>query len=287
MVFLIIAAALILLFAIFLFLTAPNVGRKDRMKPFEKQYIAHRGLYDNETDAPENSLPAFRLAVENGYGIELDLQTTTDGRLVVFHDANLERICGVDKMLYDCSYDELMQLSLAKSKERIPLFSEVLELVDGRVPLIVEIKGEGDWKKTTELAAFFLDNYKGLYCVESFHFGAVHWYRKHRPNVIRGQLSLDYFKWHSKQPWIAKLALSDLWMNFLSRPDFIAYDHRQAYRLSYRIVRSLFPVENVAWTVQSQQELEKARKIFHCFIFDSFIPDADKADEAILKERRH
>ena len=85
----------------------PNRGRKEKMKVFEKQYIAHRGLFDNESEAPENSIPAFQRAVQQGYGIELDVQLTTDNRLVVFHDETLQRMCGFDKKLTDCSYDEL------------------------------------------------------------------------------------------------------------------------------------------------------------------------------------
>ena len=275
MVFIYIAAALLVIAGAFLFMVWPNLGRRERMKPFEAQYIAHRGLHDNATDAPENSLPAFQKAVENGYGIELDVQLSSDGKLVVFHDGTLKRMCGPDKELYKCTFEELTSYNLAQSGEHMPLFSEVLAIIDGKVPLIVEIKPEGDSVKTAQAAASFLDGYRGIYCVESFDAKAMRWYRKNRPDVIRGQLSLDYFKWHSPLPWIAKLALSDLLQNCFSRPDFIAYDHRQAYRLSYRIIRRLFPVENVAWTVQSQEELKKAGKIFQCFIFDSFIPDSE------------
>ena len=278
MIYVLIALLVIaVLFLLFLYLIMPNrTNRHSQMKPFEEVYVAHRGLYNNETNAPENSLNAFRLAVENGYGIELDVQRTTDGKLVVFHDGNLKRICGVDKMLCECSYQELQKLRLADSDQRIPLFSEVLRVIGGKVPLVVEIKSEGECMKTVADAAEMLDNYKGIYCIESFHAGVVKWVRRNRPDVIRGQLALDHFKWKTKLPWIEKLVLSDLMMNFMSRPDFIAYDHRYAYRLSYRLLRRIFPVENVAWTVQSQAELEKAKKIFQCIIFDSFIPDEDK-----------
>ena len=269
------AAAVVLLFGLYLFLIKPNLGRREMMKTYEKQYIAHRGLYDNATDAPENSLNAFRKAVENGYGIELDVQLTTDGKLVVFHDGSLKRMCGADKMLWKCCFDELEKLKLAQSEERIPLFSDVLAVVGGKVPLIVEVKSEGDCVKTAMAAAELLDKYDGTYCVESFAPSAVKWYRKNRPDVIRGQLSMDYFRSGSPLPWIAKLALSDLWLNCVSRPDFIAYDHSQADRLSYRICRKIFPVENVCWTVKNQEQLDKAKKIFDVYIFDSFIPDSD------------
>lgn len=274
----IIIAALAAAFGVWLFMVKPNCGRRERMKPFEERYIAHRGLFDNGGPAPENSLPAFRRAVEAGYGIELDVQRTSDGKLVVFHDSTLERICGDKRRLYDCTFEELQKLRLLDSEERIPLFSDVLAVIGGKVPLVVEIKSDGNWRACTEETAEMLDGYEGIYCLESFRAGVLKWFRKNRPDVIRGQLSLDYFKWHSEQPFIAKLALSDLMLNFLSRPDFISYDHSQANRLSYRLIRRLFPVENVCWTVKSQAELEKARKIFKCFIFDSFIPDEGESE---------
>lgn len=274
----IIIAALAAAFGVWLFMVKPNCGRRERMKPFEERYIAHRGLFDNGGPAPENSLPAFRRAVEAGYGIELDVQRTSDGKLVVFHDSTLERICGDKRRLYDCTFEELQKLRLLDSEERIPLFSDVLAVIGGKVPLVVEIKSDGNWRACTEETAEMLDGYEGIYCLESFRAGVLKWFRKNRPDVIRGQLSLDYFKWHSEQPFIAKLALSDLMLNFLSRPDFISYDHSQANRLSYRLIRRLFPVENVCWTVKSQAELEEARKIFKCFIFDSFIPDEGESE---------
>ncbi len=113
-----------------------------------KSNISHIAVFfDNESEAPENSIPAFQRAVQQGYGIELDVQLTTDNRLVVFHDETLQRMCGFDKKLTECSYDELKHYRLAKSDEKIPLFDEVLKVIDGKVPLIVEVKSEGDWKK--------------------------------------------------------------------------------------------------------------------------------------------
>lgn len=267
-----ITAASVALIGLYLYAIKPNSDRTSKMKPYEERMIAHRGLFDNNSSLPENSVASFRLAVENGYGIELDVQLTADKKLVVFHDENLKRMCGIDKILHKCSYKELQQYRLADSNERIPLFSEVLSVIGGKVPLIVEIKSEGDWKTTTQMTAELLDHYSGLYVIESFHPGAVKWFRKKRPDIIRGQLSMDYFKHGEKLPWIIKFLLTNLMLNFISRPDFIAYDHTQADQLSYKICRKLFKVENVAWTIQNEDDLRKARKNFNCFIFDGFIP---------------
>ena len=180
----------LLLLAIWLFLIAArHDGRMDRYKGV---YFAHRGLHgtlDIYPDAaPENSLAAFSRAVENGYGIELDVRLTADGELVVFHDDTLTRVTGVDKKVRELTLAELRGLSLLGTDERIPLFSEVLELVDGKVPLLVEIKEDGMDLTTARQAVKELWDYRGEYIMESFNplsLGAV---KKANPSVLRGFL---------------------------------------------------------------------------------------------------
>ena len=257
----------------YLYSILPETKRKERMKPLEQQYIAHRGLFDNSTNRPENSINAFAKAVEEGYGIELDVQLTADKELVVFHDESLLRMCGINKKLRECSYSELKKYKLGNSDESIPLFKDVLDVIDGKVPLIGEVMSDGDWKATTKKMAVLMDNYEGYYCMESFHPFAVKWFRDNRPDVIRGQLSTNYWKDNLNRKWYEKFALTNLLVNCISRPDFIAYNHKWKNNLSYRICRRLFPVENVAWTIKNQEELEEAEKTFDVIMFDSFIPE--------------
>ena len=141
-------------------------NRPERMP---KVYYAHRGLHDNDSEAPENTLAAFRLAVEKGYGIELDVQVTRDGRAVVAHDYNLQRICGVDKDIDAVTYEELKKYPILNSQETVPLFADVLELVNGQVPLIVELKCKNRKSLVCEMADSLLKDYKGIYCIESFN----------------------------------------------------------------------------------------------------------------------
>ena len=257
----------------YLWQIAPDTRRKKRMKPFEEQYIAHRGLFDPDAGIPENSLPAFHRAVDAGYGIELDVQMTTDHRLVVFHDDNLKRMCGTDQVLTDCCWEDLKRLKLNGTDKRIPLLDEVLSVIGGKVPLIVEIKPRGPWLETARRTAKRLDWYKGIYCIESFHPLVVSWFRKYRPDVIRGQLALDFF--HSRDEMIlpGKIILSNLLLNSLARPDFIAYHFQHAGQPTFRLMRKLFRAEYVAWTVKSQEELQQAKKDFDVILFDSFLPD--------------
>lgn len=253
---------------VYIFLVAPRMFHKPDRKPFYCRHYAHRGLFDNETEAPENSLRAFAKAVEADYGIELDVQLSKDDVLVVFHDATLERMCGVKGNVWDFTYDELQELTLAKSGERIPKFEEVLNLVDGKVPLIVEYKLDRVQTKVCELGNKLLKEYKGAYCIESFHPLAVKWYRKNRPDVLRGQLSMNFkeeYKAHKEY-----IFLTYLLTNVATRPDFIAYQHSDASNISRKICRVLGAL-SVTWTIKNQKQYEAVKDEFDLFIFDSCI----------------
>lgn len=261
----------IILFILYLFLVAPRMFGKPDRTPLYGVLYAHRGLFDNQTDAPENSLPAFRKAVEAGYGIEFDVQLSKDGIPVVFHDANLKRMCGIDGSVWEYDLEELQQMKLAGSDATIPTFEEVLKVIDGKVPLIIEYKLDVAQTKVCELTNEMLSHYKGVYCIECFHPLALIWYRKHRPDIVRGQLCMEYWKEEKYRGNPLFLLLSYLVTNVATRPDFIAYQHSDASNLSRRVARRLGAL-SVAWTIKNQEQLEEAKKHFDLFIFDSFIP---------------
>ncbi len=238
---------------------------------FRKKYFAHRGLYDNLGEAPENSMEAFRRAVDAGYGFELDVQMTKDGIPVIFHDSTLERMCGVKKELGDCTYEELQQFTLAGSGERIPKLEDMLRMVGGRVPLIVEIKSE---KKDVSFCAVIdrmLRDYQGEYCIESFNPLVLMWYRKHHNSVVRGQLASN-FRMDGNHKNVIHFFMTHLLLNFLTGPDFIAYNHQFKEEPGRRICRALYGHPAVAWTIRSREELEKMSKEFDVFIFENFLP---------------
>ncbi len=263
---------LVILVVFYLMMIYPDTSRKAKMRPYEETFIAHRGLFNNK-DIPENSLPAFRKAVENGYGIELDVQLTTDDQLVVFHDASLKRMTGIDKNLTDCSFEELQRYRLLDTDETIPLFLEVLNTLKKDTPLIIEIKPEGRYIETVQKAVEMMRDYDGLYNMESFNPEVVRYLRMNEPQIIRGQLSCNYFRdKNSKLNPLIKFVMVYLLTNFYNRPDYIAYDCKSCDNLSFRINSLLFKAECVAWTVQSQEEYEKIKHLYKCFIFDSFIP---------------
>lgn len=260
---------IVIIAILYLWVIMPRITPRP-MKEFKGWYYAHRGFHDNKSEAPENSLKAMQLAVDNGYGIELDVQLTKDEKVVVFHDANLKRVCGVDAKVNSMTYEELQKLRLLDSDEKIPLFSDVLKVIDGRVPLIMEVKMVNAKTRVCELANKELEGYKGLYCMESFHPFAVRWFRKNRPDVVRGQLSANFKKEGQKegvQEWLVHMLI----INLLGRPDFVAYSHKSANNISRNLTR-MFGATAVAWTIRSQEELDRNRKKFDLFIFEGFRP---------------
>jgi glycerophosphoryl diester phosphodiesterase/acylphosphatase len=270
---------LFVLLVLWLIAIRPENGRRERMRAFSKTYIAHRGLHDKEAGIPENSLAAFKRAVEAGYGIELDVRLTRDGQLAVVHDDKLKRVAGLDKRVTQMTMSEVREVRLWGTEEQIPTFQEVLKMVDGRVPLVVEIKCEDRHylKEICENTAFWLDNYRGLTCVESFHPLVLNWFRRHHPQTLRGQLS-DRFRKGGPFKALGGFFLSLCLCNFLTRPDFIAYNIHYATLLRYQMIRFLHGF-GVGWTVRSKEELQGAKRDFEAFIFEDFLPGKPKLEE--------
>ena len=259
------------LVVLYLILVGPRTFGVVDKEPFQGRNYAHRGLFDNASHAPENSLAAIRKAVEAGYGIEWDVQLSKDDVPVIFHDATLKRMCGVEGYVWDYTLEELKGFRLAESAEAIPTLEEALRLVNGRVPLIIEYKLDRVQTRVCELSDKLLRGYKGAYCMESFHPLALIWYRKNRPDIMRGQLSGELWKEDKKYKGLQYYALGYLLSNVVTRPDFVAYNHLHHKNLSRRLFAFLGGL-SVCYTVKSQKEYEEAQKHFSMIIFDSFIP---------------
>ncbi len=208
---------------------APGYLSKEKKAPFLRRNFAHRGLYEEDQSVPENSMTAFRLACEAGYGIEMDIQLTKDGRVVVFHDDELNRACMPEEKeplrVDSFTWEELSLLRLFGTDEKIPLFTDVLELVAGRVPLIVELKTSSRRAELCESAVNILSTYEGPFCVESFDPRIVAWFRFHAPDIIRGQLAEQppLYVTDEKMSKAGGVFLGNTLGNFAARPHFIAY----------------------------------------------------------------
>jgi glycerophosphoryl diester phosphodiesterase len=259
------AALLALLVLAYLYLIKP--GKRRDLSAFGNQF-AHRGLWDEKS--PENSLSAIKKAVDAGYGIEFDIHLTRDGRVVVFHDDTLERMCGVQGRIEDMTYEQLSAFRLLQSDERIPLLTELLEVVDGQVPLLVELKGEAADASLCPVADAILSAYKGPYMIESFNPLLVQWYRKNRPDVVRGQLFCNLNKGKKIKKLIFFL-ITALLTNAMARPHFLAYGLDSTRNPSFLICRHLFRAPNYVWTVREPGQIPRSK---HCngIIFERFIP---------------
>ncbi|MCQ2539231.1 MAG: glycerophosphodiester phosphodiesterase [Acetatifactor sp.] len=204
-------------------LVAPGRATEEKTAPFMGRNFAHRGLHKQDQTIPENSMRAFGLAAEKGYGIELDVQLTKDGQVVVFHDDTLERMCGVNARVDEFTFADLQNLKLAGSSEdKIPLFSDVLVLVNGRSPMIVELKSGPRKEELCEKTLKLLESYKGDTCVESFDPSIVTWFRFHAPKMLRGQLTMNPES-YSKLSLIWQQVLGNSLANIMARPQFIAH----------------------------------------------------------------
>ncbi len=235
-------------------------------------YYAHRGLHSTKKGIPENTLPAFQKAVEEKYGIELDVRASKDGHVVVFHDDNLLRACNVNRRVSDMTYEELKNYRLFNTHHRIPLLTEVLDLVDGKVPLIIELKSSKNYKLLCRSLCDLLQEYKGVYCIESFDPRIVRWFRVNQPHVIRGQLSANLLKEKNNHPVLINFSVTYLLTNFMSRPDFIAYKHEDVDNLSFLICRRMLKAKTIGWTVRRIQDMEQKLNLFDLLIFEDFMP---------------
>ena len=260
-----------ILLIVYCFLVAPNLlRRKLNTRKLTDWDYAHRGLHDKKT-APENSLAAFEKAVQAGYGIELDVRVTRDNVLVVHHDETLERSCSDQRRVCDVALADLQQLSLFNTHEHIPTFDEALSLINGQVPLIIELKT--DFSNTALAAQVYerLKQYSGTYCVESFDPFAMCWFKKHDPDAVRGQLAfMPPLKGKSFKECLRRLALGYLLINFLSRPDFIAYGYKTDSNLSFRFVTNVFRPVLAAWTVKDEGVFNELQKYYDMQIFEQF-----------------
>ena len=268
---LIILGILLLLFILFCLSLMGRTGHPG-LKSLRGWNYAHRGLHGN--GLPENSMAAFKAALDHGYGIELDIHLLADGNLAVIHDSALKRTTGQDGNVEDLTTEQLVNYELEGTEETIPTFRQLLDLYDGKAPLIVELKPvKGNHAALCEAACKMLDSYNGVYCLESFDPRCIHWLKKNRPDLIRGQLTEDFVH-NTKSPLhpVLKFILTHQLENFLCRPDFIADKFRDRKTISMTLCKKLWKLETVTWTLVSKEEYDTAVAEGWIPIFENFIP---------------
>jgi len=271
-IFYILSSVAVALFVLYVFSTMCRTGHEG-LSALRGWAYAHRGLHGG-ADVPENSLEAFRLAVAAGYGSELDVHLLTDGNLAVIHDSTLKRTTGVEGRIEDLTIGQLANYRLEGTNQTIPTLESVLEIYPGTAPLIIELKPIGT--NHTELCSRvckLLDTYEGEYCIESFDPRCVYWLKKNRPDIIRGQLTENFFLAKNSQlPWVVKFALKFQLLNFLIKPDFVAYKYRDRNNFSNFLCRKLWGAQGVTWTLTTKQEFDTAVSEGWIPIFEGFRP---------------
>ena len=230
-----------------------------------EKYIAHRGLHDEES--PENSLSAFEKAIQKGYVIELDIQQIADGNVVVFHDTSLSRMTGQDGYLKNLILEDLSACYLNGTKETIPTLKEALNLIDGRTPVIIEIKNPMKVGSLEAATLEILKEYKGQFAIMSFNPYVLSWFKENAPEISRGQLS-SFFK-KDRLSFVKRVVLKKMLLNKIAQPNFIAYE---AAHLPNRYVRKYNNLPLLAWTVRSQEEYMRVVKYCDNIIFENFEP---------------
>ena len=266
-IFVCIFVALVVLFLLLL------RGRKDHpgLKDLQGWYYAHRGLHGQ--GRPENSMAAFRAALEGGYGIEFDLHLLKDGNLAVIHDSLLKRTTGAEGRIEDLTTEDLPNYQLEGTEETIPTFQQLLDLYAGKAPLIVELKPVGNnHAALCRTACDMLRSYSGPYCLESFDPRCIRWLKANRPELIRGQLAENSLKTYGDVPWIIRFALTYNLLNIWTQPDFIAYKFADRNTITNTCCRKIWKLLGVSWTIKRKEDFDTAVKEGWLPIFEGFRP---------------
>jgi len=224
--------------------------QSDTIVWIDNKVIAHRGLHTEEY--PENTLGAFSNAISHGYPIELDVWLSKDGIPVVIHDKNVTRLCQINRNITDMSLEEIRQLTVM-GKGNVPTLQEALQLINGSVPVIVEIKAYFPSKVEKQMIANILNQYNGSCAVQSFSPFPLGWMKRHYPDIPRGQLYADWGVFSQK--WI--FCLRDNLFNLLSVPNYIGYDRNVLSRGSLNQARQNdIPIVGWLYKINDNNEID-------------------------------
>ena len=263
---------LIVLAVLFLVLIAPRTIGSASLEHMQGYHYTHRGYHDGNVNIPENSLSSFAAAIDAGYGIELDVQLSSDKVPMVFHDADLMRICGVEGKIWDYTCEELQAMKLFDTEETIPTLAQALELINGQVPILVEYKMD---KVDTDVCAYsheLLKDYDGAYAVQSFHPFALFWYRQNAKDIPRGILAKNFIRENQQKGEksdIIDFLTTNLMLNVIAYPDFIAYDYQDADYFALKLTR-LMGAPTSTWTLKDPAHYEQVKGEFDLYTFEGF-----------------
>ena len=235
--------------------------------------IAHRGFFDNNNGIPENSLKAFENSIQHNHPIELDVHVTDDGTVVVFHDYELSRMTGKDGYTIHLKAQDLKSYKLLGTEEHIPTLEEALNHINGRVPVLVEIKTATTTKtgKNEAIILEVLKKYQGELAIQSFNPFTLEWFANHAPEICRGLLSSYWPKDDPERPKSAAVrwALRNMIFAKRAKPNFVAHDIGQ---LPNRRVAKWKHIPLLSWLITNQDQYIEALKVSDNVIFQDFEP---------------
>ena len=227
--------------------------------------IAHKGLHDDGKTVPENTLAAIKMATEKGYPIEIDIHLTKDNRIVVIHDDNLFAMVGINKKVKELTYSEISKYYIKNSNEKIPLLEDVLEVVAGKVMLFIELKTYYKVGPLEKELVKLLDKYDGQFAIQSFNPFSVRWFRKNKPEYIRGLLSCGFD--FNKYNFIKRVVLRRLWLLKVANPHFVSYEISDLNDNKVRRIKNK-NMKLIAWTIDNKEKYDKAIKLCDGIIFE-------------------
>ncbi|MDY0075592.1 MAG: glycerophosphodiester phosphodiesterase family protein [Acholeplasmataceae bacterium] len=241
----------------------------------KEAYIAHRGYHLEDGSIPENSIKAYKEALNRGYAIELDVNLLKDHTVVAFHDYHLKRLLGIDKNVDELTFQDIKGLTLLNTEEHIPTLKEVLDLVNGQTPLLIELKPHGNVSLLVDQVMNLLETYKGPYAIFSFHPKVVYLLKKNYPQVIRGQIAESFRDDKMMSPLVKKM-MKHMLFNPLTKPDFISYGIRDLPNKQLdRLKRKGLTI--ISYAARTQNEFDLVKKHYHNVVFEYFEPK--KKDE--------
>lgn len=250
----------------YVYLSSPEKLDQNKIGWIKDNLIAHRGLH--EGNVPENSMAAFSLAIEEGYIIELDAQITKDNQVVVYHDNDLNRMLGIDKLITEVTYEELQTYSLIGTDQKVPLLRDVLTLIDDQVPVLIEVKNDLEVGYLEGAMYDVLKDYDGRFAVIAFNPYSLAWFKKNAPDFIRGQVSghfslseEDKAKGVKRLVYYKRFMLTNLLMNFESKPNFIVYEIKDTPLIRILSIK-LMNVPLLGYAINNQEEYDQAKPMY-------------------------
>lgn len=209
--------------------------------------IAHRGLHSSNTI--ENTIHSFIKAMDKGYIIELDIHILKDDTIVVYHDFDLKRLTGVNKIIEKITYSQLSKIKI-KNKYQIPTLIQVMNIIKGKVPLLIEVKTISNninfYKKIVEL----LDNYKGLFAIQSINPLVIEWFYKNKKEYPLGLIIFNKINYRLLKKYTRMI-------------DFISIYKKKLPFKSKKMV--------IGWTIKNEEELKKYKPLSDNLIVENII----------------